>query len=132
MRCEAAGRGLSARLDGEPDRATERSLDEHLETCPRCRGFRAQIGRIHELARVQPAGPVPDLVPAIMAQVRRERSPRRGAVITLRRPSPVWGRYAAAFVAGAVAAALLLGGLPLIRRAPSPPPAAGIPRRGGG
>ena len=129
MRCEVAERELSSRLDGEADRRTQRSLDEHVQTCPRCRAFEARIGRIHELARVQPAGPVPDLVPAIMAQVRRQRSPRRGAVITLRRPSPVWGRYAAAFVAGAVAAALLLGGLPLIRRAPSPALAAEIPGR---
>jgi hypothetical protein len=129
VRCEVAERELSARLDGEADRAAERSLEEHLATCPRCRAFRSRIDRIHELARVQPAGPVPDLVPAIMAQVRREGSPRRGVVITLPRPSPVWGRYAAAFVAGAVAAALLLGGLPLIRQAPSPALAVEIPGR---
>jgi hypothetical protein len=129
VRCEVAELELSARLDGEADRRMLPSLDEHLETCPRCRSFRSRIDRVHELARVQPAGPVPDLVPAIMARVRRERTDRRGVVITLRGPSPAWGRYAAAFVAGAVAASLLLGGLPLIRRAPSPALAVEIPGR---
>ncbi|HEV8683164.1 MAG TPA: hypothetical protein VGS09_10395 [Actinomycetota bacterium] len=129
MRCEVAERELSATLDGQADRRVERSLAEHLEGCSRCRAFQAQILRIHELARVQPAGPVPDLVPAIMAQVRRQRAPRRGAVITLPRPSPAWGRYAVAFVAGAVVAALLLGGLPLLRRGPSPALASEIPGR---
>lgn len=129
MRCDVAERELSARLDGEANRDAERSLEEHLQGCSRCRAFEAQIHRIHELARVQPAGPVPDLVPAIMGRVRRERPPPRGAVITLPRPSPAWGRNAAAFVAGAVAAGLLLGGLPLLRRGPSPALAVEIPGR---
>ncbi|HET6776247.1 MAG TPA: zf-HC2 domain-containing protein, partial [Actinomycetota bacterium] len=129
MRCELVERELSARLDGEIDVGSDSSIAEHIETCSRCRAFEAQIHRIHELARVQPAGPVPDLVPAIMAQVRRERAPRRGAIITLPRPSPVWGRHAAAFVAGAVAAALLLGGLPMLRRGPSSALASDIPGR---
>jgi hypothetical protein len=133
MKCEVAERELSARLDGEVDQADTRAdatLSEHVATCARCREFEARIGRIHELARVQPAGPVPDLVPAIMAEVRRQRG-RRGPVITmpLRRPGPAVGRYAAAFVAGAVAAALVLGGLPLLRRGPSPALASEIPRR---
>lgn len=128
MRCEVVERELSARLDGEADPRSEPILDEHVATCPRCRAFQTQIGRIHELARVQSAVPVPDLVPAIMAEVRRQR--RRGVVITLPAfPRPAWGRYAAAFVAGAVAAALVLGGLPLIRRGPSPALASEIPRR---
>jgi hypothetical protein len=129
MRCEIAQRELSGRLDGEADPRLDRSLAEHLQGCSRCRAFETQINRIHEVARVQPAGPVPDLVPAIMAEVRRQRAPRRGAVITLRTPSPAWGRHAAAFVAGAVAAALLLGGLPLLRREPSPALASEIPGR---
>jgi hypothetical protein len=129
MRCEVAERELSARLDGDVSPGTEQSLVEHLQGCSRCRAFRARIHRIHELARVQPAGPVPDLVPAIMEQVRQQRPPRRGVVITLPAPSPVGGRHAAAFVAGAVAAALLLGGLPLLRREPSPALASEIPGR---
>jgi hypothetical protein len=129
MRCEVAERELSARLDGDVGPGTDESLAEHLLGCSRCRAFQAQIHRIHELARVQPAGPVPDLVPAIMEQVRQQRAPRRGIVITLPTPSPAWGRHAAAFVAGAVAAALLLGGLPFLRREPSPALAAEIPGR---
>jgi hypothetical protein len=129
MRCELVERELSARLDGEMDVGSDGPIAEHIETCSRCRAFEAQIHRIHEVARVQPAGPVPDLVPTIMAQVRLERPPRRGVVITLPRPGPVWGRHAAAFVAGAVAAALLLGGLPMLRRGPSSALASEIPGR---
>jgi hypothetical protein len=126
MRCEAAERELSARLDNEADRRVAEAVETHLATCARCRSFVAGAGRIRELTRVEPAGTIPDLVPRIMAEVRRVPAPRRLAPLA-RRP-PAWGRYVAAFAAGAVIAALILGGLPGLRRGPSPALATEIPQ----
>src|SRR5919108_3956339 len=101
MRCEVAERELSALLDGESE--DRELLREHVESCPRCREFEARSRRIRELVRLEPAGPVPDLVPAIMEEVRQRPAPR--AV-------PSWLGYAAAFVAGAGGGALLPPGAP--------------------
>jgi hypothetical protein len=120
MRCEAAEQLLSARLDGEA--REEQPLDDHLAGCARCRAFQAGALRIRERVRLEPAAPVPDLVPAIMAEVRRG-----GASEQRIRPLPAWGRHAAAFAAGAVAAVLILTGLPGLRP-PSSALATEIPR----
>lgn len=124
MRCEAFQRELSTRLDGVSNRKVSASLDAHLATCPRCRSFLAGAERIRELARIEPAAPVPDLVSRIMAEV--ERGGRRRPI---RQLAPrEWRRYAAAFAAGAAAAVLLVGGFPGVRRAPDPALASEIPR----
>jgi hypothetical protein len=117
MRCEAAERELSAYLDGE---AVSADMREHVESCPRCREFEARARRLRELVRLEPAAPVPDLVPRIMEEARRRPSPRA---------APAWLGYAASFVAGAVAASLIAGGLPALRRGPEPALATEIPRR---
>lgn len=124
MRCDASQRELSARLDGAPNRRLNEALESHLATCARCRSFAAGAERIRELARIEPAAPVPDLVPRIMAEIHREsrRRPVRQVV------PPEWRRYAAAFAAGAAAAALLVGGFPGVRRGPDPALATEIPR----
>lgn len=132
MRCEVSERELSARLDGEVDRGLEAALDEHLGTCPSCRAFQEGGRRLREVVRLQPAAPVPDLVPEIMAAVREEALRARRLPDT-RRPRgllpPGWARPAAALVAGFVAAVLLLGGLPVLRRpGPAPALATEIPR----
>jgi hypothetical protein len=120
MRCDAAERLLSARLDGEA--GDDLGLDEHLASCPRCRAFDSGSRRIREVVRLEPAAKVPDLVPGIMAEVRRSGSRRRwvGAL-------PAGGRYAAAFAAGALIAALIVNGLPGLR-GPSAALATEIPR----
>lgn len=130
MRCDAVERELSARLDGAVEHRLDGALASHLATCPQCRTFQAGSSRLRELVRIEAAGSVPDLVPRIMAQVRPEAVVRRLPVrpIRLRRPA-AWGRYAAAFVAGVVAAALVAGGFPGIRRGPDPALATEIPRR---
>jgi hypothetical protein len=126
MRCEAAERELSAWLDDEADRRGEDRLAEHLATCSRCRAFEARARRVREVVRLEPAAEVPDLVPAIMAEVRREAvRGRRAITLPLRRPA--WGRYAAAFVAGALVVAVALAGVPGIRRGPEPALAGEIP-----
>jgi hypothetical protein len=127
MRCEVAERELSARLDGESDRRLTEAVQAHLSTCARCRAFVAGAGGIRELSRLEPAGPVPDVVPRIMAEVRRQSTPRRVVRLPGRRPSE-WRRYMAAFAAGAVIAALIVGGFPGLRRGPSPALATEIPQ----
>lgn len=125
MRCDAARRELSARMDGAADREVDDALDAHVAGCPDCRAFLAGAERLREVARLEPAGPVPDLVPRIMAEIRA-----RAVVRPLRRwRVPAWSRYAAAFAAGALVAAIVAGGLPGVRRAPSPALAMEIPRR---
>lgn len=120
MRCEAAERELSSRLDAAGDQRLDDALASHLATCHRCRSFRSSSVRIREMTRVRPAEPVPDLVPAIMAEVGR------GAVVLRRRRE--WRRVAVAFAAGVVAAVVVAGGIPGIRRGPSPALATEIPR----
>jgi Putative zinc-finger len=123
VRCEAAERALSERLDDVLDRRRGSDLEAHLGTCPRCRAFERRARRVRELARLRPAAPVPDLVPAIMDRVRRE------APTPLRPPLPEWTRYAAAFAAGVVVAALIVAGLPGARRGVPPALATEIPQR---
>lgn len=124
MRCEAVQRELSARLDGAPNRRLSGAFESHLATCARCTAFQARADRIRELARIEPAAPVPDLVSRIMAEVQREgRRP-------VRQLAPrEWRRFAAAFAAGAAAAALVVGGLPGVREGPDPALATEIPLR---
>ena len=124
MRCEASQREISARLDGAPNRRLTEALESHLSICTRCQSFASGADRIRVLARIQSAAPVPDLVSRIMAEVERER--RRQPVRQLIHRD--WRRYAAAFAAGAAAAALLVGGLPGVRRGPDPALATEIPR----
>lgn len=122
MRCEVAERELSAGLDGAGDPELTEALDSHLATCHRCRTFRQASARIREATRVRAADPVPDLVPAIMAQVRRGET---GRARWVRRE---WSRVAVAFAAGLVTAAVVAGGLPGVRRAPTSALATEIPQ----
>jgi hypothetical protein len=130
VRCEAAERELSARLDDAPDSRLDGPLAEHLATCSRCRSFEAGARRVREATRVRPADPVPDLVPRIMAEVRREAARRPSGVLRRLAPrtSTDWRGAAASFAAGAVAAALVVGGLPGLRRGPESALATEIPR----
>lgn len=114
MRCDVAERELSAGLDGEP---IDERVRTHLETCPRCRRFEVEARRLREVVRLEPAPDVPDLVGPIMERVGRE--PAR----------PGWGREIAAFAAAAVVVALVVGGLPGVRRGPPPVRAAEIAER---
>lgn len=122
MRCETAERELSARLDAAADHRLDASLDVHLATCSRCRAYESGARRLRELVRFEPAPPVPDLVPRIMDRLRVE-----GARPS--RVSPEWRRVAIAFAASALVAALIVGGLPGLRRGPRPALATEIPRR---
>jgi Putative zinc-finger len=131
VRCEAAERELSARLDDET--SGDASLDAHLAGCASCRAFEARARRLRVLTRLSPAEPVPDLVPAIMERVREEAAgrARKPARWRLPRPAirPALGRAAVAFAAGALVGALVVAGLPGVRRGVSPALATEIPGR---
>ncbi|MGH2740639.1 MAG: zf-HC2 domain-containing protein [Actinomycetota bacterium] len=132
MKCEIAERELSARLDGDPNARLDRDLSAHLATCHRCRAFAEGADRLRQQVRREAAEHVPDLVPRIMAEVRREPSLRRApAVLRLRRPvfAPEWSRAAVAFAAAAVVAALVVVGVPGLRRGPTPALATEIPQQ---
>src|SRR5918996_1534859 len=122
MRCDVVERELSARMDGAVDQELPGALSSHLATCQRCRAFRDGSARIREMTRVRAAEPVPDLVPAIMAEVQR------GASVRARWQRRDWGRAAVAFAAGLVTAAVVAGGLPGVRRTPPAALATEIPR----
>jgi hypothetical protein len=123
VRCETAEAALSERMDGDLDEKRRAELEQHLATCGRCRAFERGAGRIRVLTRLETAEPVPDLVPQIMRRVRAETP------APFRRPAARWARNVAAFAAGAVAAGVLVAGLPGVRRGPSPALATEIPVR---
>lgn len=100
MRCEAIQLEVSARLDGAEDRAMRPVVEAHVAGCQTCQAFAAGSERLRVLSRLEAAPGVPDLVPSIMARVAPARRGR------------AWLPAAAAFVAGAVAGAVLAGGLP--------------------
>jgi predicted anti-sigma-YlaC factor YlaD len=68
MDCASWRELVSARLDGETSLFDNAALDEHLAGCPGCTFFSAQATRLHRLARLRPAEPVPDLTSAILRQ----------------------------------------------------------------
>lgn len=97
--CAWARVELSARLDGETSAGAAGALDAHLADCASCRRHGRELEGVRRALRVQPAGDVPDLAPAIMQ-----------AVDTGRVAAPMWrGRVRAATLGAAAAAAVLLG-----------------------
>ncbi len=111
IRCDEARVELSARLDGEVDDATARSIDDHLSTCAPCTRHEASLRRIRTALRVQPAQAVPDLTEPIMQRVGVE-GPRA------RRRDEWLGGVRVASIAAAVAALLLVASLPFGGRPP--------------
>jgi predicted anti-sigma-YlaC factor YlaD len=69
MNCERCRTALSAQLDGEDPGVPQAALDTHVAGCATCREFAAGAYRLHRMARIAPAEPVPDLSAAIMAAV---------------------------------------------------------------
>jgi hypothetical protein len=103
MTHDDARRLLSDRVDGElaPDR--EAALDAHLAGCPSCQAYLAGVQQVRSFLQQSPT-PRPDLTASIMTAVRREQA-RADPPSRPRRLLPV----AAAFVAAALAGAVLVG-----------------------
>ena len=73
MDCENYRLGISARLDGEDAGVDDATLAWHLAECEPCRRFESEAIALARAVRVVAAEPAPDLAPAIMAAVNRER-----------------------------------------------------------
>jgi predicted anti-sigma-YlaC factor YlaD len=61
---------VSAELDDEISDDERQILSHHLQTCADCAAFSLQAGGLHRRMRVSVAPDVPDLSPAIMANIR--------------------------------------------------------------
>jgi RNA polymerase sigma-70 factor (ECF subfamily) len=113
VNCERVRSAISLRMDGEriaPARAT--AVQDHLATCPSCRGFAENANRLRRAVRIRPAEEIPDLSDQIMAAIAAERRPKR---LVMRRAwasrSPVrWAPVAAALAVGLVAGSVVVGG----------------------
>jgi predicted anti-sigma-YlaC factor YlaD len=84
MNCDTARNAISARLDGEDLSIDPADLDNHLQTCPACRGFAREAAAMHREARVARAPAVPDLTAPILAAIGAEARPHAGHERALR------------------------------------------------
>ena len=104
---------ISASVDGELDADEERTLSEHLASCPSCAGLRSELEVEHRRARFRAPQAHDDLVGAVLAQRGEERELASGArSVLLRR-----GGIAAAAIAAAVIGLVLV----VSRAQPAPP-----------
>jgi hypothetical protein len=112
VRCELAEREISARLDGAGVGAS--SVDDHLAGCPSCTSFAAAAERIRESARLEVADAIPPgLLGAILERVESSAGARTQSWRLQRSRGGGWRAlrpHFAAFVAGAVGTAIVLGG----------------------
>ncbi|MET0728649.1 MAG: zf-HC2 domain-containing protein [Acidimicrobiales bacterium] len=67
MDCSLIREALSAALDDEDTGIAGTAVDAHVDTCPACRAWAADVGAVHRATRVRAAEPVPDLTAAILA-----------------------------------------------------------------
>lgn len=65
--CTACREGLSAGLDDEEPGLERARLDRHLAECTECRAWQAAVHDLTRRARLESAGPIPDLSGAILA-----------------------------------------------------------------
>jgi predicted anti-sigma-YlaC factor YlaD len=66
--------GISSRLDGEDAGVDDATLAWHLAHCAGCRRYQADAIHLTRATRVAAAEPTPDLGPAIMGAIARERA----------------------------------------------------------
>jgi predicted anti-sigma-YlaC factor YlaD len=80
MDCDACREAISALLDNEDPGIDPTLVEAHLAACPACRAHMAEASRLQGWLRRQPAEPVPDLTPAILARIGPTGpGPRQGA-----------------------------------------------------
>jgi len=84
--CETSREVLSARADGEASSDEVAAADAHVENCPGCERFAADMASIDRMVRIRPAEPVPSLVASVTARARPARLGRGGWL----RPALAW------------------------------------------
>lgn len=103
MNCDEARWTLQERMGGGMSADVASGLDEHLMSCPPCRGAWDELLAVDGLLRRRPAAaPPPDLAVAILARLARAGAADRPLETFRREASPI-----------ALAAAVLLGALGL-------------------
>lgn len=84
--CETSREVLSARADGEASSDEVAAAEAHVENCPGCERFAADMASIDRMVRIRPAEPVPSLVASVTARARPARLGRGGWL----RPALAW------------------------------------------
>jgi predicted anti-sigma-YlaC factor YlaD len=105
MRCHAAQKLLSRRLDGRLARRDATGLDEHLAGCPGCALAAARLERAWaRLEALPPVAPAPDDFAAVLGSAEARRDGWLGRLESLLPPVPARPAWALA-----VAASILVG-----------------------
>lgn len=105
MRCRAAQKLLSRRLDGRLAHPDATSLDEHLAGCPTCALAAARLERAWvRLEALPPVARAPDDFAAVLGSTRARRRGWVGQLESLLSPLPARPAWALA-----VAASILVG-----------------------
>ena len=134
MRCDDARAAISLRLDGElPGGADMRAVDEHADACAGCSGFERHAERIRAALRFEAVVAVPDLAPAVLADLGPRAAPGRPAAgdgggprrSAPRRRRPLVVAAALAAIAGMAAGVAFVG----LGPKPRSPAAADLPDR---
>jgi Putative zinc-finger len=134
VRCDEARAAISLRLDGElPDDADVRAVDEHADACAECSRFERHADRVRAALRFEAVGAVPDLAPAVLADLAPRQARGRpaagggghppGSTAPPRRPLVVAAALAA--IAGLAAGVAFVG----LGPEPRSPAAADLPDR---
>jgi Putative zinc-finger len=134
VRCDDARAAISLRLDGElPDGADVRAVDEHADACAECSRFERHAERVRSALRLEALGAVPDLAPAVLADVGPRENPGRPAVTDGGHPLRSASRPRRPLVVAAALAAIagLATGVAFVGLGPEPrsPAAADLPDR---
>lgn len=72
MECQACREALSARIDDELADVEAQAVEAHVQRCAGCAGYAERLDQLTRAARLQPAAPVPDLTPQILARLHRK------------------------------------------------------------
>jgi predicted anti-sigma-YlaC factor YlaD len=77
MDCATAREAISATLDGEDPGVEPDALEAHLDGCPACAAWQHEAAAVTRLARLEPAGPAPDVTEGALAGFSVPTPPRR-------------------------------------------------------
>ena len=102
MICDQAQRLVSSAIDDDLAASDTEALTAHLAVCAECRGFEADLHRLRQRLRLQPATAVPDIATRVIDEL--EADPRRTG-----RDWTAIARMAAVFVLAVITGATAVG-----------------------